>query len=470
MRVSSWRRMVKWTALAAMVPVVASCAAGAANGAGTVNAGASSLAGGAAGAGGAGSVEAAVQCNNVQAPAEPNLMAWDAASRASLGKLRSNGLLVVHYEANGCDVRLELLPQCNAEGTYRYSPYSAKREQRGVERQRSFCTIAHRRGEPCAEGGGRWRGANRFDGDGRGGRTGGNDGTRGGSSRRGLRPGDACDRSDVRRWIRAQRGERAADRSLGKSLRCVVVARVGVIVVTRNVGVERGSVRRRAVHRCSCSRPREMRMPAGVRKRAERRTPACNVPLRVALLRIAADGSGAGGTGGIGAAGTAANVGAITGATAPRSSVAAPTVAPSTVCLPPHGPSVPPAAAVPAIGVDTGDRDGDGIANAMDACPDDAGPRDADPKIAGCPQVFLRGANLVVLHPPTFETGSAKLAPESADVLTAVANVLKRHLDIQHLAIEVYTAPSADPGLSQRRANAVRSWLRFARRDRSLAA
>ncbi|MBX3261961.1 MAG: AgmX/PglI C-terminal domain-containing protein [Labilithrix sp.] len=67
-----------------------------------------------------------VDCAAVKAPAEPDLMAWDASSRAQLDKLRRQGVVAVRYEAQGCDVSLELLPQCvGPKNRYVYSPFSA---------------------------------------------------------------------------------------------------------------------------------------------------------------------------------------------------------------------------------------------------------------------------------------------------------------------------------------------------------
>ena len=67
-----------------------------------------------------------VDCKAVKAPAEPDLMAWDPSARAQLDKLRRQGVVAVRYEAEGCDVSLELLPQCvGPKNRYVYSPFSA---------------------------------------------------------------------------------------------------------------------------------------------------------------------------------------------------------------------------------------------------------------------------------------------------------------------------------------------------------
>jgi len=52
-------------------------------------------------------------------------MAWDPGSRATLRSVKAQGVVVVHYEAKGCDVQLHVLPNCVAKGTYQFDPYSA---------------------------------------------------------------------------------------------------------------------------------------------------------------------------------------------------------------------------------------------------------------------------------------------------------------------------------------------------------
>ncbi len=66
-----------------------------------------------------------VQCSAVRPQTEPDLMAWDPGSRAKLRAVKAQGVVVVHYEARGCDVNLHVLPNCVATGSYAFSPYSA---------------------------------------------------------------------------------------------------------------------------------------------------------------------------------------------------------------------------------------------------------------------------------------------------------------------------------------------------------
>lgn len=66
-----------------------------------------------------------VQCTAVRPQTEPDLMAWDSGSRATLRAVKEQGVVVVRYEAEGCNVQLHVLPNCVAKGSYAFSPYSA---------------------------------------------------------------------------------------------------------------------------------------------------------------------------------------------------------------------------------------------------------------------------------------------------------------------------------------------------------
>src|SRR5262249_39491015 len=78
-----------------------------------------------------------------------------------------------------------------------------------------------------------------------------------------------------------------------------------------------------------------------------------------------------------------------------------------------------------------GDRDGDGIPDDIDRCPDVPGaPDDAD----GCPEpakrVVVSSNEIHVLEAVLFATNSDQLAPEARPVLDAVVEVLKEHPEI----------------------------------------
>jgi formylglycine-generating enzyme required for sulfatase activity len=52
-------------------------------------------------------------------------MGWDSGERAKLNALRHEGVKVVRYKVNGCDIELEVLSQCIAKGEYQYVPYAS---------------------------------------------------------------------------------------------------------------------------------------------------------------------------------------------------------------------------------------------------------------------------------------------------------------------------------------------------------
>lgn len=71
-----------------------------------------------------------VDCGKVRPQEAPDLMGWDPAARANLDRMRRQGMVAVRYKKNGCDVKLELLPNCKVRAgrgkrTYAWSPYSA---------------------------------------------------------------------------------------------------------------------------------------------------------------------------------------------------------------------------------------------------------------------------------------------------------------------------------------------------------
>lgn len=82
-----------------------------------------------------------VRCDAVQPQAAPDLMAWDSAARANLDRLRKQGVVAVRYEGKGCDVRLELLPNCKGAGNYRFSPYSARETKKARDATELFASL-----------------------------------------------------------------------------------------------------------------------------------------------------------------------------------------------------------------------------------------------------------------------------------------------------------------------------------------
>ena len=110
------------------------------------------------------------------------------------------------------------------------------------------------------------------------------------------------------------------------------------------------------------------------------------------------------------------------------------------------------------------DTDGDGIADDQDRCPRVAGVANtARPAKHGCPKLASVVANKIeILQQVFFETDSATIKPESAEVLEAVGAAIKT-LDGAAIRIEGHTDDQGSDAhnldLSKRRARAVAQWL-----------
>ena len=86
------------------------------------------------------------------------------------------------------------------------------------------------------------------------------------------------------------------------------------------------------------------------------------------------------------------------------------------------------------------DRDGDGIVDAQDACPEEKGIRSEDPKTNGCPEsVRVEGTQIVILQQVNFKTGKADIDPGSHALLSQVASVLADHPEIARVAVDGHT-------------------------------
>lgn len=111
------------------------------------------------------------------------------------------------------------------------------------------------------------------------------------------------------------------------------------------------------------------------------------------------------------------------------------------------------------------DRDQDGVADPGDYCPT----RIADPEASGarpgCPGTHTRvivkviGDRILILQPINFETGSAKLLPDSEIVIEQVATVLNSTPQLQKVIVEGHTdnigGPEFNQKLSEARAKTV---------------
>jgi outer membrane protein OmpA-like peptidoglycan-associated protein len=107
------------------------------------------------------------------------------------------------------------------------------------------------------------------------------------------------------------------------------------------------------------------------------------------------------------------------------------------------------------------DRDGDGVPDIDDKCPDVPGPAQNDgcPPPAGEPLVEVETDRLSLKDAITFDTGRDTLRPESGHVLDEVARVLGQHPELTRVRVEGHTdnvgGKAYNQDLSQRRARAV---------------
>ncbi|MEP7126524.1 MAG: OmpA family protein [Byssovorax sp.] len=114
------------------------------------------------------------------------------------------------------------------------------------------------------------------------------------------------------------------------------------------------------------------------------------------------------------------------------------------------------------------DRDGDGVLDNDDACPDQPGPASSKPSESGCPAapkkvVVVTGTSMHINEVIHFATGTAKIAPESTGSLDSVAQVMKSHPEITRLRIEAHTDNKGPESfamkLTQERAETVKKAL-----------
>ena len=121
-------------------------------------------------------------------------------------------------------------------------------------------------------------------------------------------------------------------------------------------------------------------------------------------------------------------------------------------------------------GIDDGDgcpeddADSDGIPDAQDACPKEPGQKSTDPKKNGCPTFIKVEGNVVrILQQVHFATGSAVILPESFPMLQEITNLLKANKGIKRMSIEGHTdnrgAAELNKKLSADRAASVMNWL-----------
>jgi OmpA-OmpF porin, OOP family len=125
----------------------------------------------------------------------------------------------------------------------------------------------------------------------------------------------------------------------------------------------------------------------------------------------------------------------------------------------PNEPGIPELKGCPAK-----DTDGDTVADHLDNCPSEAGPADNQ----GCPakqkqMVAIQSGRIQIKDTVYFDTAKATIQARSFKMLDQVAKVLKEHPELERVVIEGHTdnagKPEANLKLSQRRAEAVRTYL-----------
>ena len=96
------------------------------------------------------------------------------------------------------------------------------------------------------------------------------------------------------------------------------------------------------------------------------------------------------------------------------------------------------------------DTDGDGILDPEDACPKLAGPRNADPKRHGCPLVIITEKEIKITEQVKFKFNSAELLKESDGILEAVRAVLATHPEIAKVRVEGHTDNVGDAAYNKK--------------------
>jgi len=112
------------------------------------------------------------------------------------------------------------------------------------------------------------------------------------------------------------------------------------------------------------------------------------------------------------------------------------------------------------------DNDNDGILDADDKCPNEAEVKNGFEDEDGCPDETLakvEKGKIIIKDTIYFDTGKAKIKPESIPVVKAVQGILAANPEITKVSIEGHTddrgSARANRKLSQARAESVRNWL-----------
>jgi outer membrane protein OmpA-like peptidoglycan-associated protein len=111
-----------------------------------------------------------------------------------------------------------------------------------------------------------------------------------------------------------------------------------------------------------------------------------------------------------------------------------------------------------------GDFDKDGIRDDVDACPFEKGKPNADPLKNGCPRlVRVTQKEIQILEEIQFAFDKSAISPKSSDLLDEIAAVMVEHPEITKVEIEGHAdavgTSAYNKKLSQQRADAVRKAL-----------
>jgi outer membrane protein OmpA-like peptidoglycan-associated protein len=96
------------------------------------------------------------------------------------------------------------------------------------------------------------------------------------------------------------------------------------------------------------------------------------------------------------------------------------------------------------------DSDGDAINDADDACPGVAGPPSGSPRRHGCPKARIEAGEIKISEQVQFATASARILPESDELLRAVADILTRHPEIELVSVEGHTDGDGSPRVNEK--------------------
>lgn len=103
------------------------------------------------------------------------------------------------------------------------------------------------------------------------------------------------------------------------------------------------------------------------------------------------------------------------------------------------------------------DRDGDGVVDVCDACPDESGPRPD-----GCPhRIIIESQEIRITSPLFFPVNSATVTPPGRPILDEIAAVLRDHPEIRVVDVRGHASVGErDPSaLARRRAEAAMAYL-----------